>query len=1187
MPALMICMAVALAGAWPSEAATNAQEVEESCSLQSDLVTPHKPWGRGYVGGPVRTLFFIYTGAYAGEWEDARSSVREVVEFGERFDLRADAVLVCGKGEGPWGFHGVKLGEQRAQRLLKKPYQLYVIAGFPMGKLPAEMQYLILKEVAEGAGLLCCGPGASDYMVPRRQVDPTPAFLTAGIPQLDDKPVAEVVSAYNLGEGRGVRLNYSTRSIVAAQGFSRREMNVYDYRMLLIGRAALWAAGRDGAITVDEMFDDEPLVINWADGGATGEMSLSSGAAEAIEATVALELRRVADGMKTSLGEQTVTLQPGQTTRMRVGLPQYRAGDYLVDAIVKSKRGVEAFGAGALTVESDFGVEEVALDASFVEVGDSISGAVKLRGDVPAGSVLRMSLFDSYDRIVRQEDLAIAAEVPFEYEADGFWTNLMRVEATVVVGGAEIEMKDASFSVPKRRHDEFTFVMWDAPMDALGPYAWRQMQEAGYNVCLMGSMGNTPRSTPALAACDASVAPYSTRILDPKDEQGFMQPVCWNDEAAVTEYVQGIVDRQQLLREQGVFVYSLGDEGVTKGCCVHPACLDAYRDYLAAQYGTIDALNDSWGAEYGSFDEVDLLDHNDNMENAAKKTNFPRWYDRQAFARKNLMQFVGRFGEAYSRLDPLAKTGFEGTGRFGDDYDAILEINDFYGPYPSIGDDIIRSAARPEMVSSNWMGYSKTGDALSDAAWRMVMKGKNSIWYWMWSGIGSYIGYLRPTFDEWPAIADLTEEMRPVREGLGDLLMRSEMAHSGIGVFYSVPSALAGDLEVNGFIKPVSTHEIWAQLTYELGLDFRYVTSGMLLDGVLSTDEFRVLLLPMSQAISPEEAALIRDFAEQGGTVIADVRPGIYDGHCKPTTPGLLDDMFGIARTGSEDAVEATVALSGSLDGRDLDLQLDKVKLDAGVEADAAEALGGGGDRPAFLVNEVGEGRAILLNFQLASSSDSEPQTSVARKLLALLYDVAGAKSAVTVAAPDGAPLPATETRVWENGDALVFGMWRQMPNAWFNPKGDTSAGKPAPARITLPESAHVYDLRAGRYLGSVERVNTRLRWGRASFFLALPYKIEGLSVTAAPASPDADEVVTASINLALPNRAEERFAVYTEVVDPNGNRPLWGRRVVVLTEGAGQVQVRVAHNDAPGRWRVVATELFSGQSAEASWTVQ
>jgi len=132
-----------------------------------------------------------------------------------------------------------------------------------------------------------------------------------------------------------------------------------------------------------------------------------------------------------------------------------------------------------------------------------------------------------------------------------------------------------------------------------------------------------------------------------------------------------------------------------------------------------------------------------------------------------------------------------------------------------------------------------------------------------------------------------------------------------------------------------------------------------------------------------------------------------------------------------------------------------------------------------------------------------------------------------------------------------------------------------------------VYDLRAGRYLGSVERVNTRLRWGRASFFLALPYKIEGLSVAAAPASPDADEVVTASINLALPNRAEERFAVYTEVVDPNGNRPLWGRRVVVLTEGAGQVQVRVAHNDAPGRWRIVATELFSGQSAEASWTVQ
>ncbi|HQK93246.1 MAG TPA: hypothetical protein PLD23_07060, partial [Armatimonadota bacterium] len=60
-----------LAGlAAPVVAATNAVEVEEDHSLASTLITPHKAWAKGYVGGPVRTLFFINTGPYDGTWED-------------------------------------------------------------------------------------------------------------------------------------------------------------------------------------------------------------------------------------------------------------------------------------------------------------------------------------------------------------------------------------------------------------------------------------------------------------------------------------------------------------------------------------------------------------------------------------------------------------------------------------------------------------------------------------------------------------------------------------------------------------------------------------------------------------------------------------------------------------------------------------------------------------------------------------------------------------------------------------------------------------------------------------------------------------------------------------------------------------------------------------------------------------
>ncbi|NCO38574.1 MAG: hypothetical protein COZ06_22595 [Armatimonadetes bacterium CG_4_10_14_3_um_filter_66_18] len=1184
------CLLTALMALAPLvRADTNAKEVEEDNSLASTLITPHKEWAKGYVNGPVRALFFVYTGAYDGTWEDTGTRVRQVVELGQRFDLQSDAVLFCGTGN-KWVFHGLKLGEDRARRLLAKPYQLYVLAGFGMDKLPAEFQYLILKQVAQGAGLLCCGPGASDYLAPKRLIDPTPAPLVQGVPALDAKAPAQTVSAYRLGKGRGVWLKYDTQSLVPAPEFSRVGLRELDYRMLLVGRAALWAASREGEVSVTTVLGDTPFVARQADAQTAGDVVVTNTGTKPLQATVSLALCRASDGLKTSLPDRAVDLVAGQACPVAVNLPRLRAGEYFLDAVVKSKRGMEACGAAAFAVESDFGVESVTVAQSFVERGEALKGAAALRGTSPADAVLRIRFRDSYDRVLSQQEFKPAAgqsEYPFEYRPDAFATLEMRAQAVLLAGGQEVELKEALFTVPKRRQNQFNFVMWDAGMDALGYYAWRQMQEAGYNVCLLGSLGAQRKQPAVLRACDASIAPYSTRILDPKDEQGQMQPVCWNDDPAATTYVQGIVGNQKFLREQGVFVYSLGDEGVTKGCCVSPACIAAYRKYLAAQYETIDRLNASWGTTYKAFDEVDLLDHSDNMENAAATTCSPRWYDRQAFARYNLMQFVGRFVRTYQGLDPQALTGFEGTGGFGDDYDAILGTNEFYGPYPDIGDDILRSVAPKQLVSSNWMGYSKTGDALSDAAWRMVMKGKNSIWYWMWSGIGNWRGYLRPTLDFWPAIDDLTQEMCPVKEGLGDLLMQADMAHSGIAVFYSLPSALSCQLEHSKeFLNAQTVHERWTQLTYDLGLDFRYLTSGLLEQGALTNAQFKAIILPMTQALSAEEAATIRRFAEQGGTVIADVRPGMFDEHCKPATPGLLDDLFGIRRTGRGKALDAPVTLTASLGQRKLDLQLAKVKLDAEVEAAAGQALATADKTPALIVNTVGKGRAILLNFQLLTDKPEDTSTARARRLLRFLYDAAGVRGAVSVASPKGEPLPLTETRVWQDGDALVFGLWRQMENAWFSPKGGTAAGKPVSARVTLPAARHLYDLRAHKYLGSVNRLDTQLRWGRASFFLASPYKLGAPKIALSAQTPARGQTLTASLSLDIPAGTKERHSLWVEVSDPSGRRPLWGQQVVVLQGGKGQVQFHTALNDPAGKWRVKATELFSGQAAEASWAI-
>jgi len=120
----VITLGVALlAGLSPAFCATNAQEVEEDCSLDSALATPHEPWGKGWAAGAARALYFVYTGPYDGTWEDTGTRVREAVELQQRFDLPGEAVLFCVKGDN-WVFHGLREGEKRAEKLLENPYDL-------------------------------------------------------------------------------------------------------------------------------------------------------------------------------------------------------------------------------------------------------------------------------------------------------------------------------------------------------------------------------------------------------------------------------------------------------------------------------------------------------------------------------------------------------------------------------------------------------------------------------------------------------------------------------------------------------------------------------------------------------------------------------------------------------------------------------------------------------------------------------------------------------------------------------------------------------------------------------------------------------------------------------------------------------------------------------------------------------
>ena len=321
-------------------------------------------------------------------------------------------------------------------------------------------------------------------------------------------------------------------------------------------------------------------------------------------------------------------------------------------------------------------------------------------------------------------------------------------------------------------------------------------------------------------------------------------------------------------------------------------------------------------------------------------------------------------------IDPETRIGFEGSGRFARSADPDLVCRElgFWVPYAGSLDEIIRSIAPRDYIRANWMGYHWTADGLLSKYWRMVTNGNDSVWWWMWSAVGTWHGFQAPDMGAYPATEEMLKETQIVRDGLGDLLINCEMLDDGIAMLYSLPSSFAVTLDDSrSYGRYETNHRAWYTVIQDQPMQFRYVTDRMMDRGEFRADQFKVLILSQAIAISPKTAQVIRKFAEDGGTVIADVRPGVYDGHCKPQDKGILDDLFGVTGAMRAAAANASMTIDGAIAERKLTLKWDDAIIDPGVKADAGEALGQAGGTPVFIVRQVGRGRAVLLNFAMSS----------------------------------------------------------------------------------------------------------------------------------------------------------------------------------------------------------------------------
>jgi hypothetical protein len=143
--------------------------------------------------------------------------------------------------------------------------------------------------------------------------------------------------------------------------------------------------------------------------------------------------------------------------------------------------------------------------------------------------------------------------------------------------------------------------------------------------------------------------------------------------------------------------------------------------------------------------------------------------------------------------------------------------------------------------------------------------------------------------------------------------------------------------------------------------------------------------------------------------------------------------------------------------------------------------------------------------------------------------------------------------------------------------------GRPEPATLELQQPLHVYDLKAHKNLGEQQAVSLTLTPFRAQFFALSPQPLQPVELKATPAVT-LGSVARVMLTSALP---QGRQAVKLRVKLPDGSRADWADTVVAADKQGVAVDVPVAYNDPKGTWTVEATELYTGVTATARFTVE
>ncbi len=960
------------------------------------------------------------------------------------------------------------------------------------------------------------------------------------------------------------------KGYIAPDDCPEMEFIPYEYYQSLVARAVVWASGKDAKATLSEVI--LPETVDYPASSHKAQVSASSAPAGSMLKTV----------VRSRHEYERVYNLPSQKAQKsnNISLPSIPSGEYILDIWLVSGDGkVFDWTSKNLAVRSDIEVNKISLDGKSYNPGEKITGTATFSRNLSAGETAAAELWDNYGRKISEQILDGTGDVrAFSFALVRPLVIMHNVRVRVVKNGNDACSKLLNFPVRAKLKgtDDFSEIIWsDQNNTFLTNAMLRKLAKYDQaDAILIGSVREGGTYARDIAAANLAVAPHQGRFgyftektIPAKFHPCFSGDIekgygCMSDPETLQEIDEWGALNSDIFGPYGPLVWDHGDESSYSNnpdTCWSDTCLAAFREYLKTRYAGLDALNKEWKTQYKTWDEVMPLTY----EDAIKSGNYAPWIEHRFEQQFVFARFYGRTVQALSANDAGAKGGFDGGEpvhypNTGMNWWLLKDHIQLLQNYVAnnIPTEIVRSFAGPDHITGMWYGTygpkweigPSTVEHHHFFPWYSLFHGLNSSWFWTLGAPGAISGYA-PDLTALPFMQASRDELAEIRTGTGKLLLAGRLQDDGIAIHYSEGSKIAagifyGNERVKQGEKPPSrpTGEYWLKALADFnkalehsGLQYRYVAYEEVEKNALTERGYSVFIMPHSYLVSQKEADAIRKFVNDGGLLIADIMPGMLNGHGTMQEKSMLADLFPSQETGT--------------------------------------------------VNNIGKGKTVLLGNKLADYGYSAYRTMSGwgklknrHKILAqLLEKEAGITPKVIITHRGTGDMPPTEIFRIKAGDIEYAGLLREY-YMYDN--------KPYPATVKLPRKSHLYNMRSGKYLGFTDTLDTDISY-EAQLYGMMPYRVSSLNIEGPGAVKSGGETSFRISVISEDNAAPSLHVFRVELTDPAGEKLPWYAANVKAEKGSAVYIINWALNEKPGRYTIQAKDIATGVSQQKTVDVK